>query len=63
MITYTEFPSGKVKRTRGVFVRWERGGLVGFVYAVVQRKASVLFIPRHDIAAESLAELPPVGPL
>ncbi len=60
MITYKDFPSGKQRRTRGKFIGWIRGGEFGFVYAVVQRKASVLYIPRHDITAESKAKLPPL---
>ena len=52
MIAYKDFPSGKIRRTRGRFIGWIRGGEVGFIYAVVQRKASTLYIPRNDITED-----------
>jgi hypothetical protein len=60
MITYKDFPSGKIRRTRGTFLGWIRGGEFGFIYAVVQRKVTTLYIPRQDIAADSLELLPSV---
>lgn len=60
MISYKDFPSGKQRRTRGKFLGWIRGGEFGFIYAVVQRKVSTLYIPRQDIAEESRALLPSI---
>jgi len=44
-------------KTHGEFVRWERAGMFNILYAVIFRKASVLFIPSYDLHKDDRAAL------
>jgi hypothetical protein len=49
-------------KTKGTFNNWTRGGPLNMVYAAVTLRASVMFIPRHDIHPEDLKNLPAYVP-
>lgn len=57
-INYKDIVTGKLKKTRGRFVRWERGGPLNSIGAIVELPKSVLFIPRYLLTPDSRAALP-----
>lgn len=59
-IYYKDFATRKRKWTAGKFIHWDRGGILNAWGAIVERRASILFIPRYLIERESLAKLPPL---
>lgn len=60
MIHYTDFITRKPRFTRGIFVRWERGGILNEWGAIVSRHRSTLFIPQYLLSAQIKATLPPI---
>ncbi len=58
--TYKDLMSGKIHKTSGKFVQWQRGGILNAWGAVFQHRRSVMFVPRYLLTAESLAKLPPL---
>jgi hypothetical protein len=59
-IYYKDFVTRKRHWTGGTFITWARGGILNALGAIIQRRASVLFIPHYLIEKESLANLPPL---
>ena len=62
MIIYKDFATGRKRRTNGRFVRWEKGGPLNELYAIIELPRSVLMIPRYCMTVESRLELPDVPP-
>lgn len=58
MYTYKDFMTNKIKTTRGKFVGWQKGGILGAWGAVFANRSSQLFIPRYLLTQETLARLP-----
>jgi len=52
--TYKDFETGKIHRTRGLFIGWTLpSGIVGAPYAIFQRRRSNLFIPEYLLTSET----------
>lgn len=59
-IYFRDIATGKRRYTMGQFIKWQRGGILNTFGAVIERSASVLFIPRYLIEKATLATLPPL---
>ena len=59
-IYYKDFVTRKRRWTAGKFIMWTRGGPLNAWGAVIQRQASILFIPLYLIELETCMWLPPL---
>lgn len=60
MLTYRDFASGKIKKTRGKFIGWTKPqGALSLPYAVFQNRSSDLLVPQHCVTAETMSLIPP----
>ncbi len=58
MYTYKDFVSGKIRRTRGRFLRWERGGILMAWGVTFELPMSVLWVPHYLLTPETRAAIP-----
>ena len=56
--TYKDFATGAIKRTRGRFDRWERGGPLNAWYAVFRNPCGVVLVPEYCLTLETRRALP-----
>jgi len=58
MYTYKDFETGDIKRTRGEFLKWQRGGVLNAWGVVFKNPRSVLFVPEYLLTAETRERIP-----
>lgn len=59
MYTYKDFVTKKIKRTRGEFDNWQRGGPLNAWGAVFRNPKSFLFVPEYCLTDETRKRIPP----
>jgi hypothetical protein len=55
--TYKDFVTGKIRYTRGKFLNWTEGGIIGAKYAVFATAKNYLLIPIYLLTAETRAAI------
>jgi hypothetical protein len=57
--TYIDILKHRIKKTRGQFVGWQRGGPLNAWYAVFANRAGTLFVPLWCMTRETRAAITP----
>lgn len=53
MFTYKDFITGKIKRTRGKFAGWTKGGPLNANYAIFQNPRGAILVPEYLLTVET----------
>jgi len=57
MYTYKDFATGKIKRTRGEFYGWTRGGLLNARHAIFKNPKGAVLVPIYLLTPETEAAI------